>query len=231
MTLDLMDLTQEDLLKMKTIAEINKFRAEEKKSLLDSEKVSKESLKLDWDIKGAERHNRDKESEKQYSMTYTFNEEVSQKTVGLAMSEISQWARRDEDMPLDIVLNSPGGAVLDGLALYDFLRLMCESRHVTVTALGKAASMGSVILQAGSERIMGANAWLLIHEVSKGAIGNVSELKAEAEFADSLWKNLSVILSERSTLSALQIRNKAKNKDWWLTAPEALKLGFIDRIV
>lgn len=197
----------------------------------EKEKLHQESKKLQWDAHREERQNRDKDSEKQYENIYTFSDKIEQATVKKAMEEMGMWTRRNPDMGLEVVLNSPGGEVLQGLALYDFLRLLQEKVEVTVTALGTAASMGSVILQAGTTRRMGSNAWLLIHEVNKGAIGNVSELKNELEFAESLWENITEILAERSTLSARQIRNKAKNKDWWMNAKEALKYGFVDEII
>lgn len=194
-------------------------------------KLAAETDKLSWEAKREERFHTDRTAEHQYSNLYTFSDKVELRSVNTAMEKIGEWTRRSPDQPLGVMLNSVGGSVLDGLALYDYLRLQALDRQVNITALGTAASMGSVILQAGSHRAMGRHAWMLIHEVSKGAIGNVSELKAEAEFAESLWHTLSNILAERSTLTARQVRNKAKNKDWWLDAEEALKFGFIDEIV
>jgi ATP-dependent Clp endopeptidase proteolytic subunit ClpP len=219
------DASKDYLERLLLATQIEKVEAEK-------EKLLQEGKKFKWEAIREERFELVRAAESRDANIYTFSEMVSQKTVNEAMEKLGEFTRlADPDKPLEVVLNSPGGAVLDGLALYDYLRLLAEDRQVTVTALGTAASMGSVILQAGNTRRMGRNAWMLIHEVSKGAIGNVSELKAEAEFAESLWHTLSDILAERSTFTARQIRNKAKNKDWWLSSKEALQYGFVDEIV
>lgn len=208
----------EELERAKLIAEIEKFNAERDKVLQDA-------------LFGA-RTNREKDAEYGQHRTYTFYDSVKQASVEKAMREIGAMCRRDPGQDLKIVLNSPGGSVLDGLALFDFLQVLrSEGHHIEVVALGMAASMGGVLLQAGDVRSIGKNAWLLIHEVSSGAIGNVSEIEDELEFIKKLQDNLVKILAERSTMTERQIKTKWKKKDWWLSATEALELGFVDQIV
>lgn len=141
------------------------------------------------------------------------------------------WARKRPGSEITIVFNSPGGGVFEGLALYDFIKDLRARGHKVVTkSVGMAASMGGILLQAGDERVMGPNAYMLIHEVSSGTMGKVSEMEDALEFSTRLQERLLGILAERSTMTTTQIKRKWKKKDWWLDAPEALELGFIDRI-
>jgi ATP-dependent Clp protease protease subunit len=93
-----------------------------------------------------------------------------------------------------------------------------------------AASMGGILLQAGSHRVLAPNAYMLIHEVSSLAWGGASELEDEVAFVKRLQDRILDILAERSTMTRQQIARKWKRKDWWLDAPEALRLGFVDEI-
>jgi ATP-dependent Clp endopeptidase proteolytic subunit ClpP len=161
----------------------------------------------------------------------TFYGEVGAESVARALTELGIWARRDPGLPIKVIFNSPGGSVFDGLALFDYLReLQADGHHITTVGLGMAASMGGVLLQAGQHRVMGRNAYMLIHEVSSLAWGNASELEDEVAFTKRLQDRLLDILAERSTLSKAQIARRWKRRDWWLSAQEALDLGFIDEI-
>lgn len=222
---DLSILPKDELEKRKLIAEIEKSGAEVEKLHAERDKATQDA------IFGA-RMNREKDAEHGQHRTFTFYDNVKQQSVAKAMQEIGVMSRRDPGQEIKVVLNSPGGSVLDGLALFDYLQVLRhEGHHIEVVALGMAASMGGVLLQAGDVRSMGKNAWLLIHEVSSGAVGNVSELEDELEFIKKLQDNIVTLLAERSNMSERQIKAKWKKKDWWMPAEEALKLGFIDQIV
>jgi ATP-dependent Clp protease protease subunit len=166
------------------------------------------------------------------ALVYTFFAEVDEDSVREAVRELSAWSRRAPGRPIRLVLNSPGGSVLEGLALFDFLgELRSRGHHLQVLALGTAASMGGVLLQAGSDRLLGRNAFVLVHEVRGGAIGTSSSLGDTVEFIGRLEERLLAILAERSTLTAEQIRARWGRRDWWLTAQEAVDLGFADVVV
>lgn len=216
--------TEEDLKKLRLVREIEKFEAETRRASWDADRLKAEA-------RLADNNNKYIESKAEFARVYTFYNPIKNSTVYDAIREISHWARRDPAAPIKVVLNSPGGSVLDGLAFYDFLIDLRKSGHeVEVLALGMAASMGGIILQAGSKRTMGANAWLLIHEVSDVVIGNFSEMEDQIEFTKRLQDNLLDILAERSNMTTAQIKRKWKKKDWWLSAKEALELGFVDEI-
>ncbi len=161
--------------------------------------------------------------------TYTFYARVEEESVRACMATLTSWSSKAPGAPLTIIFNSPGGAVHDGLALFDFLRhLRVSGHHLTTIALGRAASMGAVLLQAGDRRVMGANAFLMLHEVSNGASGKVSELSESVELSKRLQKRLLAILAEQSSLTVAQIQRKWSRRDWWLDAEETVALGFAD---
>ena len=163
--------------------------------------------------------------------TYYFHGAVGSISSSNCLEALGFWARKRPGSPMTIVFNSPGGGVFEGLALYDFIKdLRQRGHHITTKSIGMAASMGGVLLQAGDERIMGPNAYMLIHEVSSGSMGKVSEMEDALKFTSRLQAKLLDILAERSTMTVAQIKRKWTKTDWWLDAQEALELGFIDRI-
>jgi ATP-dependent Clp endopeptidase proteolytic subunit ClpP len=164
--------------------------------------------------------------------TYTFYARVEEESVRACMATLSSWSSKAPAAPLTIVFNSPGGAVHDGLALFDFLRhLRTGGHHLTTIALGRAASMGAVLLQAGDRRVIGGNAFLMLHEVSNGMGGKVSELEESVELSKRLQKRLLAILAERSTLAVAQIQRRWTRRDWWLDAEETVAYGFADALM
>lgn len=162
---------------------------------------------------------------------YAFNSDVRKTSVEECIATLGQWARRDPGCSLTLIINSPGGSVLDGFALFDFLRwLSAKGHHITTVGTGMVASMGGILLQAGDTREFAANAQLLIHEVSSGSIGKIGDLEDEVEFCKRLWSRCVSILGARSALTERQIRGRAERKEWWLDADEALLHGFVDAI-
>lgn len=144
---------------------------------------------------------------------------------------LRHWERRDPGEPIDITINSPGGSVLDGLALFDaILRLRRKGHFVTTRGTGVIASMATVLLQAGDERILDANSWFMVHEVSSGSRGTVSEMEEQQAFSKRLNDRIMDILLERSTLTKRQLMARTKKRDDWLSAAEAVALGFADRV-
>jgi ATP-dependent Clp endopeptidase proteolytic subunit ClpP len=171
-------------------------------------------------------------SEAKEARIYSFYGPVMAESVGRCIYELDNWSRRFPGEDITIVFNSPGGSVNEGFALFDFLLELKSRGHKIITkTLGMAASMGSILLQAGDERVIGPNSFIMLHEIHAGLQDmRTSELedytKLFARFED---KGLG-ILAERSTLSRQQIKNRWKRKDCWLDAEEALKFGFVDRI-
>ncbi len=161
---------------------------------------------------------------------YYFASSVSDHAVELCMETLSHWARRDPGQEITIIFNTPGGGVSDGLALFDFiLGLRRKGSPVTTKGIGTVASMGAILMQAGTTRLLDKNAMLMIHEIGAGGItGKTSEIDDFKKLMERLEKRCLTILAERSTLTTAQIRSKWKRTDWWLESSEALDLGFVD---
>jgi ATP-dependent Clp endopeptidase proteolytic subunit ClpP len=199
-------------------AELRRVRAVAETAELDLAKKQREAAR---ELASAEEH-----------LTYTFYDGVNEDSVKTCLAEISKWSRRFPGKPMTIVLNSPGGSVIAGLALYDYiLKLRADGHHVTVVCLGMAASMGGILLQSGDKRVVGKYSQVLIHEVASGTSGKIWAQDDALTFSKSLWTQLSEILAERSSLTAAQIRARALRKDWWLTSDEAIELGFADEVL
>lgn len=159
------------------------------------------------------------------------NDVVAGTSVDRWIDALQHWELRDPGEAITITINSPGGVVLDGLALYDtILRLRRKGHHITTRGTGMIASMATILMQAGDVRILDANSWFMIHEVSAGARGTTADMEDQIAFVKRLNDRLHSILAERSTLTKRQIHARTKKKDDWLNAEEAVALGFADRV-
>lgn len=212
-------------------AEAARFKAEaaefKAKTLESSIRATNAQIALD-----REQHKRTKElSADEFHHTYLFDNEVNAASVKACISQLATWSRQDSKCDIEIQINSPGGEIFSGFALIDFVRdLRRSGHHVTTLAIGKAASMGGVILQAGDTRVMGANALMLIHEGSLGAVGDFGEVEDRIALMKLMHGRILDLFAERSKVSKRFIQTHWKRKDWWLTADECLKHGFIDEV-
>ena len=213
--------------------DIKELRAE-----LLNEQIRHERIKADLaalELASATDTERDRQVKGGKLRLLNINDVIVGKKAELWLDALQHWERRDPGEPVQVTINSPGGSVTDGLAIYDTLMRMRRNGHRVIThGQGLVASMASVLLQAGDERVMDERAKLMIHEGSIHTSGESRMSRGDREdmeqFMAMLDKDLVTILAERSTLSERQLRNRWKRKDWWLTAEEALKLGFVDRV-
>jgi ATP-dependent Clp protease protease subunit len=204
----------------------------ERRAAAELRKLQVDTERAEIELAALRRHERDAAADARSAHVYTFYAAVDGDSVQQCMAELGVWSRRDPGVPITVIFNSPGGAVLDGLALFDYLRQLRRlGHHVTTIALGRAASMGAVLLQAGDTRIIGENAFLLVHEVSHLSMGKVSELEDGVEFTKRLQKRLLAILADRSTLTEREIQRRWARKEWWLDAAEAVDLGLADQLL
>lgn len=162
--------------------------------------------------------------------TYPFFDTVTTESVHEAMETIAEWHRRDRHSPIEFLINSGGGYIFDGFALIDFLRFVSKTAKVTTRVIGYAASMAGLIAQAGDVRTISPNSYFMIHEGSSGQRGTLSSLRDEVALLAEMEDRGLALLAERSTLSVAEIKKKSERKDWWLTAKEAKKFGFVDRV-
>lgn len=218
----------------KSEAEAGAWRAWEKRDLAQAKLFGVELALAQLDLKEAKRRDAWLASASDQHRIYTFYGEVEPESVEQCMTELGDWSRRDPAQPLSIILNSCGGYCIDGIALYDYLLTLRAAGHqLTITALGEASSMGGILLQAADWRQMGATSELLIHEVSAEQLGSrtVAWIADRVAYLRKLQRRMDEILAERSTMTADEIEQRAKNSDWFLDADESLELGFIDKIV
>ena len=153
-------------------------------------------------------------------------------TVAQWTSMLELWERRDPGAPITVSMNTPGGHVTQGFALYDTIkRMQRKGHHFTIRGTGQVASMGSVIFQAGDCRILDKNATFMIHEISIGGLeGKLSDIEEDAAHMKTLNERLLSILAEKSNLTAREITRKSKKKEWYLSAEQALEYGFADTV-
>ena len=164
---------------------------------------------------------------------YVFEGPVIDDKVKSCIDELTYWHRSRPGCPITIVLDSPGGAVIPGMALYDYLRYLSRSgHHITTICSGYAASMAGIILQAGDLRICGAESYILIHEISAGAMGKIGEIEDEVAFYKKICERVLNIFVKRSggKLTKTVMKKNWTRKDWWLSSDDALKLGIVDEV-
>jgi ATP-dependent Clp endopeptidase proteolytic subunit ClpP len=194
-------------------------------------KLEAEASSAELDLARERRMAADAESCLNYNQIYHFFEPVTYGGVEDAINWTGMWSRRNPGSDITIVFNSPGGGVFPGFALFDHIQALRAKGHKVITeARGMVASMGTILLQAGDERVVGPNAHVMIHEVSAQALGKTSELEDTVQLVNRLQDKALDALGERSTMTKRQIKAKWKRKDWWLDAEEAVELGFADRI-
>lgn len=148
------------------------------------------------------------------------------------ISAAENWSLRHPGEDIEILLNSPGGSVTDGLALIDYVILLRKrGHHVKIVGTGMVASMAGALMQAADERVLTSRAYFGMHEVS-GYIGRSSTTEAEDQqkFMKKLQADVESMLVSRSNFTLRTLRARWKRKDIWCDAKEALELGLIDRI-
>jgi ATP-dependent Clp protease protease subunit len=152
---------------------------------------------------------------------------------GVANSTIAQLLfleSQDPKKEVKIYLNSPGGSVTDGLAIYDTIQyLKCP---VSTICVGLAASMGAVLLAGGAKgkRFALPNSQILIHQVMGGAQGQAADIKITAEQILKIRDRLNVILAKHTGQDIKKVEHDT-DRDYYMTAQEAKKYGIIDEVI
>jgi len=171
--------------------------------------------------------------------SYPFSYKVCDSSVNDCLDMLNYWHRTKPKCPIEIVFYSPGGEVMPGMRLFDHIHWLSSQGHeMTTVAMGYAASMGGILLQAGDKRKMGREAYVLLHEISFGAGGSIGEVEDEVEFAKKIQARIINIFCDRAKgtgrkghLTPAVMKRKWKRKDWWVDSDEAWKLGIVDAIL
>ena len=165
------------------------------------------------------------------NLVYRFSGVVSGSTVGNCLKQLTEWSRLSPECSMDVIFASPGGSIIDGFELFDHIQhLRNEGHHVTTGTLGYAASMAGILLQAGSTRWVGQQAWIMIHRAAFGAWGKTYEIEDEVKFVKRMEERILDIFTSRSKLTRNKIKRNWERKDWWISSDEALELGLVDEI-
>ena len=158
------------------------------------------------------------------------SDEVNDATASLVVAQMLFLEAQDPTKDISFYINSPGGSVTAGMAIYDTMQyIKCD---VSTICIGMAASMGAVLLSAGTKgkRIALPHSEIMIHQPLGGAQGQASDIKIRAELILRTRDMLNKILSENTGKPIEQIE-KDTDRDNFMTAQQALEYGLIDRIL
>ena len=158
------------------------------------------------------------------------SEEVNDTTASLIVAQMLYLEAQDPDKDIQFYINSPGGSVTSGLAIYDTMRyIKCD---VSTICVGLAASMGAFLLSSGAKgkRIALPNAEIMIHQPSGGAQGQVTDIQIHANRIAEIKKKLNEIMAENTGRSIEEVTRDTE-RDHFLTAEQAKEYGLIDKVI
>jgi ATP-dependent Clp protease protease subunit len=155
---------------------------------------------------------------------------IDDQVANLVIAQLIHLESEDPDKDVSIYINSPGGQVYSGLAIYDTMQFI--KPDIQTICVGIAMSMGAVILSGGTEgkRLALPNAKILIHQVSGGFQGQATDIEIQARETIALKRRLEEILSEHTGRPTEQVA-KDMERDYFMTSQEALEYGIIDNVI
>ena len=157
------------------------------------------------------------------------SEEVNNTTASLIVAQLLYLEGQDPDKDISLYINSPGGSITAGMAIYDTMNyIKCD---VSTICIGLAASMGAFLLAAGAKgkRYALKNSEIMIHQPLGGAQGQASDIKIQAEHILRIKAKMNRILAA-NTGKPVDVIERDTDRDNYLTADEALAYGLIDRV-
>ncbi len=157
-------------------------------------------------------------------------DEVNDATASLVVAQLLYLEAQDPDKDISLYINSPGGSVTAGLAIYDTMKyIKCD---VSTICMGMAASMGAFLLSAGTKgkRLALPNSTIMIHQPSGGAQGQATDMRIHTEWILDVKKKLNKMLSE-ATGQPLEVIERDTERDNFMTAQQALEYGLVDKII
>ena len=158
------------------------------------------------------------------------SDEVNDVTASLIVAQLLYLEGQDPDKDIHLYINSPGGSISAGMAIYDTMQYVkCD---VSTICVGMAASMGAFLLSSGAKgkRIALPNAEIMIHQPSAGTQGKVTDMEIDVEHFLRIKKNLNEILASNTGKTAEEVK-AASERDHWMTAEEARSFGLVDKII
>ena len=158
------------------------------------------------------------------------SEEVNDTTASLVVAQLLYLEAQDPDKDIQLYINSPGGSITAGMAIYDTMQYVkCD---VATIAVGMAASMGAFLLSAGTKgkRMALPNAEIMIHQPSAGTQGKVTDMEIDVEHFLKIKQRMNRILAENTGKTPEQVKMDSE-RDNWMIAEEAREYGLVDKVI
>ena len=158
------------------------------------------------------------------------SEEVNDTTASLIVAQLLYLEAQDPDKDIQFYINSPGGSVTAGMAIYDTMKyIKCD---VATICVGMAASMGAFLLSAGTKgkRLALPNAEIMIHQPSAGTQGQITDMAIHMKRLQTIKERMNRIMAENTGRSVEEV-TAACERDNFMTAEEALAFGLVDRVL
>jgi ATP-dependent Clp protease protease subunit len=157
-------------------------------------------------------------------------DEVNDTTASLVVAQLLYLEGQDPDKDISLYINSPGGSITAGMAIYDTMNyIKCD---VSTICIGMAASMGAFLLSAGAKgkRYALPNSEIMIHQPLGGMQGQASDIKIHADRIIKIREKLNTILSE-ATGQPLEVIEKDTDRDNFMSADQAKEYGLVDEVI
>ena len=157
-------------------------------------------------------------------------EEVNDTSASIVVAQLLYLEAQDPDKDIQMYINSPGGSVTAGMAIYDTMQyIKCD---VSTICVGLAASMGAFLLSAGTKgkRIALPNAEIMIHQPSAGTQGQITDMAIHLKRLETIKKRMNQIMAD-NTGHSLEEMTAACERDNFMTAEEAMEFGLIDKVI
>ena len=158
------------------------------------------------------------------------SEEVNDTTASLVVAQLLYLEAQDPDKDIQFYINSPGGSVTAGMAIYDTMQyIKCD---VATICVGMAASMGAFLLAAGAKgkRMALPNSEIMIHQPSAGTKGQITDMAIHMKRLETIKARMNQILAQNTGKNIDEVTN-ACERDNFMTADEALAFGLIDKVI
>lgn len=158
------------------------------------------------------------------------SEEVNDTTASLVVAQLLYLEAQDPDKDIMFYINSPGGSVTAGLAIYDTMQYI--KPDVSTICVGLAASMGAFLLSSGAKgkRLALPNAEIMIHQPSGGSRGQATDIQIQAEQILKIKNRLNKIMAENTGKSVEEVARDTE-RDYFMTAEEAQAYGLVDKVI
>ena len=157
-------------------------------------------------------------------------EEVNATTASLVVAQLLYLEAQDPDKDIQFYINSPGGSVTDGMAIYDTMQyIKCD---VSTICIGMAGSMGAFLLSSGAKgkRLALPNAEIMIHQPSAGTQGQITDMAIHLKRLEIIKKRMNQILADNTGKNVAEV-TAACERDNFMSAEEAKEFGLIDKVI